>query len=272
MGIVHTQTAYILHKRDYRETSSIIELLTREYGRIAILARGARGSKSRIAGRLMPFKPLLVSWQGRGELPYLKSVEPAELKPPVLAGKSLYSAMYINELLVYFLQRQDVHEGLFEAYHLCLYALASDNTELALRNFELNLLDQMGFGLNLESMADIYQPGGRDGGHDGATKTASGGVGNGLADDSYYRFIPETGLVPDAAGTDNYGSGGQTGARLSGRCLNLMARGGVEALVDYPELMRELKVLMRYVIDHQLAGRKLRSRDLFISAGSVERR
>ena len=252
MGIVHTQVAYILHRRDYRETSSIIELLTRDHGRIGLIARGSRGSKSRIAGSLMPFSPLLVSWQGRGELPYLKSVERADLVPPALHGKALYSAMYINELLMYLLHRQDVHEGLFEQYHHCLYRLADGHIELALRSFEIELLAQLGFGLNVEHEAES------------AARPVA---------DADYLYIPEYGLIrhagtrdPGDIHPDRPGAGQHGGVRVSGRCITCLQQGGVEALLDQPEMLRELKILMRGVLDHYLGGRKLRSRELFQSA------
>ncbi|MCW8852683.1 MAG: recombination protein O N-terminal domain-containing protein, partial [Gammaproteobacteria bacterium] len=64
MNVVNTQIAYILHKRAYRETSSILEVLTKDFGRVALMARGTRGAKSKIAGNLLPFTPLVISWQG----------------------------------------------------------------------------------------------------------------------------------------------------------------------------------------------------------------
>ncbi len=155
MNIVNTQIAYILHKHAYRETSSILDVLTKDYGRVSLMARGCRGKRSKIAGNLMLFTPLVVSWQGKGDLPYLKSIERADLKAPVLKSKSLLSAMYINELLMYFLHKHDVHETIFEQYHHCLYALENNNKiEIALRKFEIKLLELLGFGLSLHTEAD----------------------------------------------------------------------------------------------------------------------
>jgi len=251
MAIVHTQVAYILHRRDYRETSSIIELLTRDHGRIALIARGSRGKKSRIAGSLMQFKPLLISWQGRGDLPYMNSVERADLVPPVLAGKALYSAMYVNELLMYLLQRHDVHEGLFETYHECLYRLADGSIETALRSFELSLLALLGFALNIEHEAESSVP---------------------PSADVDYFYIPEYGLVqrsqPEQQAVAESVSVYGKGVLVSGRCITSLHQGGVEALDGQPELLRELKALMRSVLDHHLGGRKLRSRELFRSMPS----
>lgn len=126
MKVVNTQIAYLLHKRAYRETSSILEVLTKDYGRVSLMARGCRGARSKIAGNLLLFTPLVISWQGKGSLPYLKSVERADLKAPALKNKALLSAMYINELLMYLLHKNDVHEAVFEHYHHCLYCLEDE--------------------------------------------------------------------------------------------------------------------------------------------------
>ena len=134
MNVVNTQIAYILHKRAYRETSSILEVLTRDYGRVSLMARGSRGAKSKTAGSLLLFTPLVISWQGKSSLPYLKSVERADLKAPSLKSKSLLSAMYINELLMYLLHKDDAQEAIFEHYHPCLSSLADEkNLEISLR-------------------------------------------------------------------------------------------------------------------------------------------
>ena len=155
MNVVNTQIAYLLHKRAYRETSSILEVLTKDYGRLSLMARGTRGARSKIAGNLMLFTPLVISWQGKGTLPYIKSIERADLKAPALKNKSLLSAMYINELLMYMLHKDDVHEDVFEHYHRFLYRLEAENKlEITLREFEIKLLEMLGFGLNLSSEAD----------------------------------------------------------------------------------------------------------------------
>ena len=197
MGVVDTQVAYILHKRAYRETSSILEVLTKDFGRVALMARGCRGARSKTAGNLLLFTPLLISWQGRGNLPYLKSVERADLKAPLLKSKSLLSAMYINELLVYLLHKDDVHEAVFEHYHHCLYALENEkNLEITLRQFEIKLLELLGFGLNVSSEAD---------------------TGHAIAADAQYHYQLEHGpvLCRDAAPTSNL--------QISGNCLRALA-------------------------------------------------
>jgi DNA repair protein RecO (recombination protein O) len=237
MNIVNTQIAYILHKRAYRETSSILEVLTKHHGRLSLMARGSRGARSKIAGNLMLFTPLLVSWQGKGNMPYLKSVERADLKAPVLKSKSLLSAMYINELLMYLLHRHDVHERVFEQYHQCLYALENEALlEVSLRQFEIKLLELLGFGLNLHAEADS---------------------GEAIQADFMYHYYLEHGPV---ISRDNKGA---NVPQISGACLLALANGCYQAISNSPQYLAELKHLMRFVMSHHLGNKKLKSRELF---------
>ena len=240
MNIVNTQIAYILHKRDYRETSSILDVLTKDYGRVSLMARGCRGKRSKIAGNLMLFTPLLVSWQGKGDLPYLKSIERADLKAPVLKNKSLLSAMYINELLMYFLHKHDVQETIFEQYHHCLYALENNNNlEIALRKFEIKLLELLGFGLNLHAEADS---------------------GESILADAMYHYYLEHGPVKSADHNNNV-------PQISGNCLLALSSEQYQIIADNRQYLSELKRLMRFVINHHLGSKKLKSRELFKPVG-----
>ena len=240
MSIVNTQIAYILHKRPYRETSSILDVLTKDYGRVSLMARGCRGKRSKIAGNLMLFTPLVVSWQGKGNLPYLKSIERADLKAPVLKNKSLLSAMYVNELLMYFLHKHDVHDAIFEQYHHCLYALENNNNlEIALRKFEIKLLELLGFGLNLHAEAD---------------------TGELILADEMYHYYLEHGPVKCR---DNVVSQ----PRISGSCLLALSNEQFQIIAENTHYLAELKRLMRFVINHHLGNKKLKSRELFKPVG-----
>lgn len=241
MNIVNTQIAYILHKRSYRETSSILEVITKDYGRVSLMARGSRGPRSKIAGNLLLFTPLVVSWQGKGELPYLKGAERADLKAPVLKNKSLLSAIYINELLMYLLHKDDVHTTIFEHYHHCLYSLEKEESiEITLRLFELKLLELLGFGLNLQAEADT-----------------------GLAVDagSSYDYYFEHGLVKNKNAIKN--TPAQSVPQLSGGCLVALKNEEYQSISTIPAYLTELKQLLRFVISHHLGNKKLKSRDLF---------
>ncbi len=237
MNQVNTQIAYILHKRAYRETSSILELITKDYGRVSLMSRGSRGAKSKIAGNLLLFTPLVVSWQGRGSLPYLKSIERADIKAPALKKKSLLSAMYINELLMYLLHKDDVQEAIFEQYHHCLYALQnSENLEITLRQFEIKLLERLGFGLNLHVEADSGKP---------------------IMADSLYQYFLEHG--PVICQNQNDASVPQ----ISGRCLLAVIDESFDIVANNAKYLTELKRLTRFVINHHLGHKKLKSRELF---------
>lgn len=230
---VSTEPAYILHKRPYRETSQILEVFCRNHGRLPLMSKGSRGPRSRSGGLLQPFRPLLLSWYGRGEMPSLRTVDIADVRPPELSGKALLSAMYLNELLMILLHRCDVHEVLFAEYHETLYALTrAPVLEVVLRHFEKELLEQLGFGLNLACDADS---------------------GDALRPDHCYAYHFEHGPVqcrPDQQGPNPV---------LSGQSLLAFEAGQLESA----ENIAEVKKLMRYVINSHLGPRKLKSRELF---------
>jgi DNA repair protein RecO (recombination protein O) len=147
---VYLQPAFILQQRKFRETSLIIDALTRDYGRISLLAKGVRKARSKTAGLLQPFIPLTLSYSGKAELKTLTAVEIihsfTELK-----GLALYCGFYINELVTCFLHRYDPHPDVFSHYRECLACLPDGSKmEAALRVFELNLLDAVGYGLQLD--------------------------------------------------------------------------------------------------------------------------
>lgn len=231
---VDTQVAYILHKRPYRDTSQILDVFTRSHGRISLLSRGSRNPKARVAGLLQLFRPLLVSWSGRGDLCHLNRVEVADLKLPLLTGKSLKSAMYINELLVYLLHKNDVHAEVFDLYHSALYELKHDAAiEKTLRNFEKRLLQYLGFGLNLATDADTGLP---------------------VDMQSSYVYHFEHGPVLCQ------------GDRVS--TLNPVLSGASLLAYEHDRLddehhFSEIKTLMRYILNGHLGQKKLKSRELF---------
>ncbi|MDT8282691.1 MAG: DNA repair protein RecO [Gammaproteobacteria bacterium] len=241
MNVVNTQVAYILHKRAYRETSSILEVLTRDFGRVALMAKGCRGARSKIAGSLLLFTPLIISWQGKGSLPYLKSVERADIKAPVLKGKALLSAMYVNELIMYLLHKDDIQETVFEHYHHCLYHLENTDTlEISLRQFEIKLLELLGFGLNVLVEAD---------------------TGKAIDASAQYHYHQEYGPVIC------HEHHSDTLPQISGACLQAIADESYQALSANAQYLVELKRLMRFVINHHLGHKVLKSRDLFRPVG-----
>lgn len=227
------QKLYILNRRPYRETSLLIEALTQHHGRVGFIAKGARGPKSPKAGLLQPFLPLNCNWQGRGDLATLTQIERDEMVVPALQGRSLYCGFYLNELLTLLLHRHDPHPKLFEKYEqtLLLLTTADKDVDWPLRQFELTLLSEIGYGLN-------------------AAEAEFGGAE--VDPNESYAYLPETGLVRVTSGASPEGViQGQT-------LLNLFHDQPGTATQRY-----EAKRFMRGLIDHHLNGKLLKSRELF---------
>ena len=152
---VESQPVFILHSRAYRESSALLECLSRDHGRIGLVARGIRRERSRLPrGLLQPLQPLLAGWVGNGELATLTATEAAGAAH-ALAGDRLYSAMYLNELVMRMTARGDPQPAIFAGYALCLQRLAANEHEAwTLRRFERDLFAELGYALVLDSHAD----------------------------------------------------------------------------------------------------------------------
>ncbi len=152
------QQAFVLHTYAYRETSLIVEAFTPEYGRVAMVARGARRPRSEMRGLLQGFRPLVLSWSGPHEL---KTLMKAEWRGglPLVGGSALLCGFYLNELLLKLLPREDPHPQLFADYEDALAELAAGRDQaIVLRRFEVRLLAAMGYALPLVREADTDAP------------------------------------------------------------------------------------------------------------------
>ena len=150
---------YLLHHRPWRDTSRILEVLTREHGRLTLFARGVRGPAAKLASVLQPFQPLLFSWAGRGEAPALTGAERAEPAATALPAACLLPGFYLNELLLKLTTRHDPQPQLFDYYHEAVVGLREASAlEPALRRFELRLLEVLGYGLELTTEASSGEP------------------------------------------------------------------------------------------------------------------
>ena len=155
---VELAQAFILHSRPYRETSLIVDVFGREYGRFSAVVKGGRRKNSRAKGLLQPFTPILISWLGKNELKTITQVE-LHKSPLVLRGDALYSGLYLNELLVKMLYKFDVHEEIFDQYEICLQSIADNgDIEKLLRQFELFLLANLGFGFSCNTEVINHNP------------------------------------------------------------------------------------------------------------------
>lgn len=153
------QPAYVLHARPYRETSLLLECLTRDHGRLGVVARGVRREKARLQrSQLEPFLPLALDLLLRGELATLQAAE--NVGPPRrLGGDAGLAGLYLNELVVRLTGREDPHPELFDAYARTLARLAGGEAlAWTLRRFERDLLDTIGYGLQLDIEGESGEP------------------------------------------------------------------------------------------------------------------
>lgn len=225
------EPCYVLHSRPYRETSLILEVLSREHGRNGLVARGARGSRSRWKNMLQPFRPLLLSWSQRGEMGTLSAADQVA-SPPALAGEPLFCGIYANELCLRFLQRQDPHPRLFDHYRQLLSELsAGPSSQPGLRVFEKQLLEAAGFGMLLDR---------------------EHGNGRAVEPGRWYAYVPEAGPVQRIPGDAD------SGTLVSGEALLALQSGEIGATHQ-----KQLKLLMRKLIRHYLGERPLKSLSLF---------
>lgn len=196
--------AYILHHRPYRDTSRILDVMSRDHGRLSLFARGVRGPKAKLASALQPFQLLLMSWSGRGEAAQLTGAEIADSPPPLPAG-SLMGSFYLNELLMKLTTRHDPQPSLFDDYHATVLNLRNGmRLEPALRIFEKRLLDSLGYGLDL----------------------------TGIEADGYYHFRPAQGLFPTVAGAKG---------AVAGQSLLRLANEELQSASDLDDARRVLQ-------------------------------
>ncbi|HYL02010.1 MAG TPA: DNA repair protein RecO [Steroidobacteraceae bacterium] len=202
---------YVLHHRPWRDTSRILEVLSREHGRLTLFARAVRGPAARLAPVLQPFQLLLLSWSGGGEAASLTHAERAD-RAARLPPAALLAAFYVNELLLKLTTRHDPLPLLFDHYHATLGRLRhGDPLEPALRVFEKRLLELLGYGVDLTAEAHTGVP---------------------LAPDGYYHFRPAEGLVATAPGT----SGALAGSSLLALANERLA--GARELADARSLLQ----------------------------------
>lgn len=232
---VHQQPGFVLHQRDYSETSLLLEVFTTNHGRIGLIAKGARRPSSRLRGVLKPFQRLLIGWSGKGELAVLTAAE-ADGPGSSPEGSALYCGFYMNEVLLRLLHRHDPHSFLFDAYQTALQRLRVDaSNEAVLRIFEKNLLRELGYGLVLDQDIEDRTP---------------------IDNQAMYDYILDRGPVRLAYPELNRPT---EGVPIRGSSLLALAQ---ESLID-PVALRDAKTLMRAALARHLGDRPLHSRRLF---------
>jgi DNA repair protein RecO (recombination protein O) len=229
------ETAFVLHTYPYRESSLIVEAFTPEYGRVAMVARGAKRPRSETRGLLQAFQPLALSWAGTGEL---KTLLKAEWRGglPLLSGSALLCGFYLNELLLKLLAREDAHPALFDDYATALAALADEEPggqAAVLRRFEVRLLAELGYALLLSHDVDTGAP---------------------IEPDARYHYVFDRGPRRVTAQAVR-----EPGRRLPlVRGATLMALAGAAPAAG--ETATEAKRQMREILDHYLEERRIFSR------------
>lgn len=216
----------------YRESSLILELFSRDFGRVGVIAKGVRGQKSRHKNLLQAFQLLQISWVGKGDLYTLTDVD-TESSEAMLSGCCVAGGFYINELLMHFLVRHDPHEYLFDAYRQCLLQLKhKKQIEEPLRLFEKKFLEELGYGLQLDAEVTTGDP---------------------IDAQQLYDFRLEQGPTLVSSQVE------VQGIPIHGVSLMALANNDISDT----NVRHEVKRLMRYVIGHLLGGKKINSRSMF---------
>mgnify|MGYP001121165343 CR=1 FL=1 len=234
---VDSEPAFVLHVRPYRESSQLVDIFSRHYGRFRAVAKGFRRAKN-TAKQLSPFTPLLVSWSGKSDLKSLLSAEQTGASL-MLVGERLYSGFYLNELLLRLLAVHDPHQQLFDSYFEILAHLAADvPIEPPLRKFEFCLLEEIGYGLVMDVEASTGEP---------------------ISQEQWYWFDPTIGFV--------------SGIKSNKNSPNWFLGSDILAIQNFTDqnlaLGRVKKRLTRLAIEPHLGNKPLSSRALFSGVSGV---
>ena len=237
------EPGFVLHRYDWSESSLILEVFTREHGRVALVAKGAKRPSSSFRPVLLPLQPLLLAFGGDAEIRTLKHAEwvGGQIMP---TGDALLSGFYLNELLLRLLARDDPHPQLFDAYGDAVAVLASGHGEAlepALRSFELLLLREIGLLPALDLQTSTQEP---------------------LAPGRRYSLLPEAGLVPTPEPGDRAGLSGAQWLRLQQALQERVPF--TAALAAIAPSMAELKPQLRAVLNYHCGLGTLRTRQLMM--------
>ncbi len=228
---IYHQPGFVLHSRPYSESSLVMEVFTRDHGRVVLLAKGVRRPGSQLRNVLQTFQPLEISWTGKSEMKTLTAAEWVGGMQPLENAALLYG-FYLNELLMKLLAREDPHQGLYEEYVIALTRLSTmDAAQSALRMFELALLKETGVAADLSVDVQNREP---------------------IQPDRVYVVDPESGPRPVTELDE--------APQVSGKTLLDMVQG------DYTDAVtqQQSKLLMRYLLAHHLNGVPLQTRKILM--------
>jgi DNA repair protein RecO (recombination protein O) len=240
------EPAFVLHRYDWSESSLILEVLTRQFGRVALVAKGAKRPSSNFRPVLLPLQPLRLAFGGDAEIRTLKSAEwtGGQVMP---TGDALLSGYYLNELLLRLLPRDDAHPRLFDAYAATVQVLGGEHAEAlqpALRAFELLLLREIGLLPVLDVQTATLVP---------------------LDDEAAYVLRPEAGLVE----SEEDARASLPGARWRALQRALDAPAPFAATVREASQSPELKPQLRALLHYHCGVSTLRTRQLMLDLQSL---
>ncbi len=226
---VSGEPGIVLHVRPYRETSAIVSLLTRHYGRVAGVARGVRGTRR--GSPVQPFSSVVTGWSGRGGLLTLTNIE--SVRQPWLKGEAMNAAFYVVELVTRLVAEGESAPRIFAALSWALERLSSQDAELAvtLRSFEKLLLQELGYGLDFRHDASSGEP---------------------IAQDVIYELDVQRGFFP-----------GQPAEGFEGRLLLEIAEENFESAA----VRQAAKRIFRLALGEHLGPKPLTSRRLLLRGG-----
>jgi DNA repair protein RecO (recombination protein O) len=230
-SLKENQQVYVLHTYPFKETSLIVEIFSKEFGRVSLVAKGARRPKSALRGMLQAFQALEASWSGIGELKTLHGIDWCDQYLP-MEGNSLICGFYLNELLLRLLPKEDNYESLFNFYHTTMENLSQGtNIEVTLRRFELKLLLELGYEVALKADANS----------------------NEIKADKTYYYEAEQGAL------EKFRT--EKSIKVIGQTLIDMGNDNFDSATT--EL--QSKNLMRFLINYYLGDKPLNSKQLFLN-------
>jgi DNA repair protein RecO (recombination protein O) len=227
------QNIYILHTYPFKETSLIVEMLTKDFGRIAVTAKGARRPKSSLRGMLLPFQPLQATWSGLQDLKSLHNIEWSDAFS-MIKGDALVCGFYLNELIMRLVPKDDPCPKLYDFYHKTILELASNNfLSITLRRFELKLLKELGYQVPLKNDVD----------------------GVIIESEKQYFYDAESSAFTKKISSDQFVISGKTLIDMANDCY------------EDSKTEQQSKQFMRYLINHYIGDKPLHSKQLFMSDG-----
>ncbi|WP_193004259.1 DNA repair protein RecO [Neisseria yangbaofengii] len=231
---INHEPVFMLASAPWRESSLWLEVYSRRYGRVALLARSARKRMSELRGVLVPFVPMSASWYGSQEL---KTLHRAEWLGgwPQPQGRALFSGLYVNELMLKLTAREDPLPELYDTFADTMQTLCREPNHIAaLRRFEWQLLRLSGYAPDL--MHDIH--------------------GNGIDPDTRYWLRPEEALLP-LTEADGSGSQQKSGIAVNGSSLIQLCQGKFSDGVSLQQALKINRLLIDFHIPEGIKSRQV---------------